>query len=142
MKAWLITFSIYNSRLPKRKVQYRNKSEQQSQPILLTTDEQHYIAKVLHTTARKHSLLLLRLAVLPDHVHMLVMADDKDKLSQVVHRLKGASAYYLNRRRKMPKGTHAWTKKYDFRSITDMKHLEKACKYIDNNHIKHAERWK
>ncbi len=141
MKAWFVTFSVFNSRVSQRAAYYRNVQKNSEPPLLLTLDEQNFVTGVLQKTARKHVILLLRLAVLPDHVHIVVMAEDKNKLSALIHKLKGASGYYLNRKRNMPKGTHAWTKKFDYRQITDMEHLEKACKYVDNNHLKHNDRW-
>jgi len=73
-----------------------------------------YCKDILHMTASRHGIKILELAVMPDHIHMIVQIPSDISQSRAVQLLKGASSYELfrtvpNFRLRYPKGSF-WSK--------------------------------
>jgi len=141
--AWLVTFVTHNSRVSERMVRFgvTDEAGKGPKPLVLTPEEQVFVAGVLLEVARSQAMALLGMNVLPDHVHLVLLARDDEDLSMQVRRLKGRSARELARRRGLAKGAHVWGQKFNRKVITDEGMLSGALRYVENNHLKHVERW-
>ncbi len=142
MKVWLVTFPTYNSRVSERACYYGKKGvSNQNEPIILDRAQCGVVLNLIGEAACKHQITILKLKVLPDHVHLLLLAQDKKDLSEKIRKLKGGSSYKYNRTQNIPKGSRLWTRRYDYRLITSNDYYLKACAYIDSNDSKHLDKW-
>src|SRR3989344_208860 len=48
---------------------------------------------VLNKCRLKYRFKLYGYVIIPDHVHLLIMPDDKMNISEIIHRIKGNFAY-------------------------------------------------
>ncbi|MBN2572855.1 MAG: N-6 DNA methylase, partial [Ignavibacteriales bacterium] len=97
-------------------------------------------------TKDKFGVKILACAVLPEHIH-LIIADMGNKITEIVKHLKGYSAMVLNRRFKSSvegggQQHNLWAKSFDDTFILDEKHLFNAIEYVNNNYLKHSDKWK
>ena len=51
--------------------------------------------KILEEIAQRHSIILIEMVVMPDHVHLIADAPPTMSISQAFHLLKGASSHEL-----------------------------------------------
>jgi len=78
---------------------------------------------VLHTVAKRHHITITEIAVMPDHIHMVMELPATMSISKAFHLLKGASARELfkqkpNFRRRYSKG-HLWSPGKFYRAVGD-----------------------
>ncbi|MDD3888193.1 MAG: transposase [Patescibacteria group bacterium] len=81
---------------------------------------------------------------MPNHCHLLIMPV-KYSISKIMFRIKGSSAYYINK--SLNKNGKFWEDNYYDHIIRDEKDFEKHFNYIHNNPVKHGlasnpEDWK
>jgi REP element-mobilizing transposase RayT len=135
---WLVTFVTHNSRISERMVTYGVKS---GDPLVLDAPDRLLIAQYISDATRSHTIPVIAWNVLPDHVHMVLAAQDERELDEQVRKIKGFSSFSFQRARGLDAGGHVWAQKYHHLLITDQRMLESVYAYVMDNHIKHAEQW-
>jgi putative transposase len=88
---------------------------------------------VIHIVARRHGIVVLELAVMPDHIHAIVQLPPEMSQSKAVQLLKGASSHELfrlvpNMRLRYPKG-NLWGRG-NFKDSVGRLTTEIAKKYV------------
>jgi len=71
-------------------------------------------------------------SIMPNHVHLLFQ--QKQDLSVVMQKIKGATAFYINKH--LSRKGHFWNKSYFDKAIRDEKHFNIVYEYIKNNAVK------
>jgi len=84
-------------------------------------------------TARRHNMTILELAVMPDHIHVIVQIPAEMSQSKAIQLLKGCSSYELfrtvpNFRLRYPKGSF-WSSG-NFKDTVGRITVEVAKKYV------------
>ena len=98
------------------------------------------MAAILRDVAQEKGLHVLELAVMPDHVHVVVEIPPRLSLSKATQYLKGKSSYLFfkkhpNARLRYPKG-HLWSPGKFYRSAGDAS-LDVLRYYVRNQHDAH-----
>jgi REP element-mobilizing transposase RayT len=135
---WLVTFVTHNSRVAERMVTYGVKS---GDPLILDASDRLLIAQNISDCCHSHHIPVVAWDVLPDHVHMILAAEDERELDEQVRKIKGFSSFSFQRARGWDEGGHVWAQKYHHLLITDQRMLENAYSYVMDNHIKHTDQW-
>ena len=81
------------------------------------------------------------LNVLSDHIHLVIMYDDK-KLSKFIWQIKWGVSFEYSRLKKISKSwdwkaVKIWAKWFSKTFLNNEEHYEKAINYTLENHIKH-----
>lgn len=92
-----------------------------------------YCKDILHMVARRHKIEILELAVMEEHVHVVVKLPPWMSQSKAIQLLKGASSYELfrmvpNFRLRYPRGNF-WSKG-NFKDSVGRVTVEKAKSYV------------
>ncbi len=135
---WLVTFVTHNSRVSERMVTYGVKS---GDPLILNASERLLTAQYISECCHTHHIPVVAWNVLPDHVHMILAAEDERELDEQVRKIKGFSSFSFQRASGLDVGGHVWAQKYHHLLITDQRMLENAYSYVMDNHVKHADQW-
>jgi REP element-mobilizing transposase RayT len=110
-------------------------------PLILNAQDRFLIARYISAACHSHTIPVVAWNVLPDHVHMILAAEDEQKLDELVRKIKGFSSYSFQRAHGWDEGGHVWAQKYHHLLITDQSMLESSYSYVMDNHIKHAQQW-
>ena len=98
--------------------------------------------QALKEAATEKGIRLAELAVMPDHVHTIVVANRPVPLSEIEFYLKGRSAHELFRKhpelRQQYWGGHLWSRSTFSRTIG--LDAEKACRYVRHQHDAHQHK--
>jgi type I restriction-modification system DNA methylase subunit/REP element-mobilizing transposase RayT len=135
---WFVTFVTHNARVSERMVTY---GVEHGEPLVFSPEDQLLIAEKIAEACRHHAIPVVAWNVLPDHVHLVLAAQDDTALSEAVRKIKGYSSHAFQRARNWESGQHVWAQKFDRRLITDESMLGDVVDYVMNNHLKHLERW-
>lgn len=136
---WFVTFVTHNSRVSERMVTFGVKS---GEPLFFSPEDQIFVAEKIAEKCKKENITVVAMNILPDHVHMVIAATDETDLTEKIRKIKGYSSYEFQRFREWAKGTeHVWAQKFNSRLIKDDNGLATIIHYVQNNHLKHAERW-
>ena len=135
---WLVTFVTHNARISERMDTYGVKS---GTPLIFDASDRLLIAQKISDACRSHAIPVVTWNVLPDHVHMILAAEDEHELDEQVRKIKGFSSFAYQRAHGSDEGGHVWAQKYHHLLINDQPMLENAYSYVMDNHIKHAEQW-
>ena len=92
---------------------------------------------ILEEIAQRHGIILIEMAVMPDHVHLITDILPTMSISQAFHLLKGASSYELFKRQpkfrlRYPRG-HFWSPGKFYRTVGDAD-AETAINYVKRWH--------
>jgi len=136
-KFHLLTFETKYSR--------RKSNKKGEEAVILVDKERCLLANCIVESVKKLGIKLLAGTVLLDHVH-LVIADMGKDIQNIAKQIKGASAHEVNRRFKSSvQGNgyqqNLWAKGYNDSFLDDEDHLFNAIEYVNNNYLKHEERW-
>ncbi|MFQ6047059.1 MAG: IS200/IS605 family transposase [Gemmatimonadales bacterium] len=93
------------------------------------------VRSAVRTASRRHSVRVLRGAVLADHVHLLVSFRPATRLSDFVRVAKSISARRTNRR--VP-GAVKWARGYFVRSVSKSE-LPVVSRYIARQPLRHPD---
>lgn len=135
---WLVTFVTYNTRVSERMVIYNGKGDA---PVVFSPEEQVLMLKKILEACQRHQIKVVACNILPDHVHMILIANDEKQVSEYAGKIKGYSAYAFQRERQQEKGHATWAREFHHKAIPDEEKFGLAMDYVMNNHLKHAERW-
>jgi len=72
--------------------------------------------------------------IMPDHVHLLITPYDVLSLPKAIGRIKGASAYQINKVRLS--SAHVWQREYFDRIVRSDESLSAKADYIWNNPVR------
>jgi REP element-mobilizing transposase RayT len=136
---WLVTFPTKGTRASRADVLFRARS---AAVVLLDDEEQAAIVRHLRDACHTHCAQVLALAVLPDHVHMVVAASGEAELTTAIGRVKGASARAFNQERGADEGGAIWARGFHRRELADADALGAAITYVRGHRARHAERWR
>ena len=81
----------------------------------------------------QHKTFVLAYALMPDHLHLLLVPREPFALSQVMQSIKGYSSRLINERR--GKRGSVWERSYYDRVIRSERHLRQAIEYIHHNPV-------
>lgn len=136
---WFVTFVTHNSRVSERMVTF---GVQSGEPLIFSLEDQNFIKGKIFEECKKEDIVVIEMNVLPDHVHMVIAATDETDLTEKIRKIKGYSSYAFQRSREWATGTeHVWAQKFNSRLIKNDGELTTVIHYIQNNHLKHTERW-
>jgi REP element-mobilizing transposase RayT len=140
---YFVTFVTHNSRISERMVQFNSPYFIENlQPFILNAAERNYVAESINELIEKHSLEVISLNILPDHVHLIIAAADENDLDEKVRKLKGGTSFSLNRKLGIQKNENkVWAQKYHWKLIENDTMLSNIKEYIETNHYKHSETW-
>ncbi|NOH12920.1 MAG: hypothetical protein HND51_14860 [Chloroflexi bacterium] len=99
------------------------------------------IANKIAEVCKKHSITIIAWNLLPDHVHMLIAANDLLQLRAHVKKIKGGSSYAFALHKEWESPSKVWAQKFHHKQILDESQLMEMMAYIKNNHLKHADIW-
>jgi len=114
-------------------VTFRTAKRQAGMPILLSDEEQKLVLEhVINHNERFY--MLIATVVMPDHVHLLLVPEEKYRLSRIMKGIKGVTARHINLKR----GTSdsIWFEESFDRIIRDQKELDEKLNYMLNNPVK------
>ena len=88
-----------------------------------TQEHKNLFEQILRTIATRHKIKLIEVAIMPDHVHLVVSLPPTMSVSNAVHLLKGASAHEIFKkkpdfRKRYPRG-HFWSPGKFYRTTGD-----------------------
>jgi REP element-mobilizing transposase RayT len=135
---WLVTFVTHNSRVSERMVTY---GVEHGNALIFSKEEQLSIAKSVADTCKRYNIAVVAWNVLPDHIHMVIAAENEQVLIEHVRKIKGYSSHTYQKERKWESGQHVWAQKYHFKPISNDDALRAALQYVWNNRLKHQEQW-
>ncbi|MDD3714498.1 MAG: IS200/IS605 family transposase [Atribacterota bacterium] len=93
---------------------------------------------ILSEVAERHGIGIIEMAVMPDHLHLIVEIPPTMSISQAFHLLKGASAHELFKRQpkfrlRYSRG-HFWSPGKFYRTVGDAD-AETTITYVKNHHV-------
>ena len=96
---------------------------------------------ILYEVAERHSIEIVELSVMPDHIHVVVQLPPTMSVSQALHRLKGASSYELFRRQPLFRYRYSrgsfWSPGKFYRSVGDAD-TATVLEYVKNQRLQQA----
>jgi putative transposase len=95
-------------------------------------DRQVYLG-LLKENSLKAGLSVLAWCLMPNHVHLIVVPNEKDALAVALRRTHGRYAQYLNARRQ--RSGHLWQNRF-FSCPLDQAHLWAALRYVERNPVR------
>ncbi|MCK4401575.1 transposase [bacterium] len=137
-KAYHITWVTHGSRISERMVKYRIKK---SNPVMLDERSREIIAEALAKKAKEQDYRILAVNVLQDHVHCIVVCEERE-ISGIVRDLKGFSSHEHNRLLQLSvegegRQIKLWAKGSSQTLLELERHMLNAIEYVENNHLKH-----
>lgn len=135
---WMVTFVTHNSRVSERMVEY---GVQRGEALIFSNAERVVMMRQIIEVCQRHTIPILTANILPDHVHMILHADDLDMLRDRVRKIKGGSAFGFQRHYQREKGHPTWAQKFHYVPLKDEAMLHDMMIYVGLNHQKHGETW-
>jgi REP-associated tyrosine transposase len=93
---------------------------------------------ILHEVAERHSIGIVELSVMPDHIHIVVQLPATMSVSHALHLLKGASSYELFRRQPLFRYRYSrgsfWSPGKFYRSVGDTD-TSTVLEYVRNQRL-------
>ncbi|MFP4529586.1 MAG: Eco57I restriction-modification methylase domain-containing protein, partial [Candidatus Kapaibacterium sp.] len=139
LQAFHITWATRNSRISERMILT---NAQKGEPVYLDEKMIKIVIGAIEEKVREEGLRILAVNVLPDHVHLILVCEEKET-EEIVRKLKGYASYRIGRELKLSvagegRTTRIWARGYSATGIRGEDHLRKAINYIRYNHIKHG----
>jgi cobyrinic acid a,c-diamide synthase len=135
---WFVTFVTHNSRVSQRMVEYKVKKRV---PVLFDEDDRKCIVSKIEEACKRYHIEVLNFLVLPDHVHLVIKANNVFEITKSVQKIKGYSAYAFRKEKEWLPGERIWAQKFYKKRITSEKALFTIMEYINRNPQKHADQW-
>ena len=99
-------------------------------PILLNSIQAECVLAQLRETAAYRHWRLLAAAMMRNHVHLVVVADDTDKSADLLRTFKSYASRVLNAENPTPIGGRWWTTSASRRSLPDERAVAAAVRYV------------
>ncbi|OHD55236.1 MAG: hypothetical protein A2Y33_16240 [Spirochaetes bacterium GWF1_51_8] len=124
---------------------YSRRSYRDNEPVIINDDERKKVVECIRQSAKELGFKVIAFNVLPDHFHLLI-ADMGISIEQTMRKIKGNSAFIINRLRGVStegegRQGHIWSEGYSDTIVDNEEYLTNTMEYIRNNHIKHRETW-
>ena len=143
-KLYLVTFVTHNSRISDRMVEF-NPPEfvKELQPFYFENEDYSKIIDLIATGIQKYKIPTVQFTVLPDHIHLLVSAEDEKIVTEQIRKLKGYTSFEFQRYKNWNKSeNNLWAQKFHKKEIDiEANKITSVISYIENNLEKHTERW-
>ena len=123
---WLITFATYRRR-----------------PVFDSPELLEVCASAIQETTDRNGYRIYALAIMPDHVHVVLDAGRSGhKASKVLNNLKGVASRRVFQACPGLKldlnSEHLWADEYQAKLLREAQAVERACRYVDHNPARHA----
>ncbi|MFA5358733.1 MAG: alpha/beta fold hydrolase [Patescibacteria group bacterium] len=93
--------------------------------------EAQKIINIFEQIVKEKKYQVADIAVMPEHVHLLVKRGKKDDLEKIVKNLKGISSRLYDQSEE-----HLWAKSFEYETIENQVDFDKVISYLQNNPIK------
>ena len=110
-------------------------------PVILDHQERKIVSKNIQKAADRHAINILMWNVLPDHVHIILSAENKTSLNELVRKIKGFTSYQLKKSLGWYSGEPIWAQKFHHTLIEHPQTLINIINYTWDNHLKHQDKW-
>jgi putative transposase len=105
---------------------------------LISPEIERAVYGILRDAADRHQLMVHAIGGVEDHVHVALSIPPSISIADAIGKLKGASAYQINRRYSSKLGhTFAWQAEYGITSLSDSP-LEAVRNYIKSQRRRHS----
>jgi REP element-mobilizing transposase RayT len=131
---WLVTFVTHNARVSDRMREFKVNT---GPCVVFDAEMQLRIAGLLAESWRRYNIQVFACNVLPDHVHIILAAENEQQLNEHVRKMKGYASHAL----RDVAQKHIWQQKFNRKHLADEHAFYSARTYVLNNHLKHVERW-
>jgi len=105
---------------------------------ILLGDSRELIKKHIEQYAADNSIAILRLAVQPEHIHLLTWLQRTQRIEDIVKLIKGESSYWINQQ-KILRPKFSWQRGYWGGSVS-FQDLSRVIAYIENQDEHHRAR--
>jgi hypothetical protein len=85
-RLWFITFVTHNSRISERMVVY---GVEKGEPLIFSAEDQLFIAEKIAEAIKRYGLFVITFNVLPDHIHLVILAKTEKELGEYIRKIKG-----------------------------------------------------
>ena len=106
---------------------------------MLGPSEARFLERFLPAEAQRHSAQTLALAMVADHVHMVLRLPPRIDLPRLAQGLKGASARLINKEQRLSTTGVRWATGYTAVSVGP-RNLKTAIQYVRDQPLKHPDR--
>jgi hypothetical protein len=89
-RLWFITFVTHNSRISERMVSY---GVETGEPLIFSAEDQLFIAEKIAEAIKRYSLSVITFNVLPDHIHLVILAKTEKGLGEYIRKIKGFTSF-------------------------------------------------
>jgi putative transposase len=103
------------------------------QPTFFTDADRLFYLKLLERHSEEHNVRVIAWCLMSNHSHLIVIADEEDALSNMMERLAGEYAKFLNS--SLRRSGHLWKDRY-FACVLDEKHFACALRYVELNPVR------
>ena len=141
---YFITFTTAKSRISNRMVTYNSTSFiKKLDALIFTESDLEKMMKIFKEAFKRYKINVVCFNILPDHVHILLKANDEKELRSHINKIKGFTSFKYQRYKEWKRGTQkVWSQKFNQKRISKIDgSIESVINYIRNNHYKHKERW-
>lgn len=130
-----LTWVTHNSRTSQRMIDNKVKK---GDAFLLDNENEVVISKAIAGIVKEDDLNVMAYNICIDHVHMLLVCEDKE-VPNIVRKLKGKSSQMLKEQLQIPKEEQftLWAQKYSNTHIDNVDQLWNTVEYIKTNREKH-----
>ncbi len=130
-----LTWVTHNSRTSQRMIDNKVKK---GDAFLLDNENEVVISKAIAGIVKEDDLNVMAYNICTDHVHMLLVCEDKE-VPNIVRKLKGKSSQILKEQLQIPKEEQftLWAQKYSNTHIDNVDQLWNTVEYIKTNREKH-----
>lgn len=103
------------------------------QRVFHSRADRSFYLELLERYAGQHRLRILGFCLMPNHVHLVVIPEAQGSLPELMSRLAGEYAQYVNGR--LGRRGHLWAARY-YACVLDRVHLVRALRYVDENPVR------
>jgi cobyrinic acid a,c-diamide synthase len=87
------------------------------EPLIFSAEDQLFIAEKIAEAIKRYSLSVITFNVLPDHVHLVILAKTEKELGEYIRKIKGFTSFEFQRSRNLEKGQSVWGQKFNRKPI-------------------------
>lgn len=121
---WLVTFATYRRR-----------------PVFADADLRQACAAALHETVERNGYRVYALAILPDHVHLVLdPGGSRHAAAKVLNNLKGVASRRVFQACPQLKSdlhsAHLWADEYQAEPLAGGDAVKRACRYVEQNPVR------
>ncbi|WP_075343177.1 cobyrinate a,c-diamide synthase [Tenacibaculum agarivorans] len=141
---YFVTFATAKSRISDRMVKYNTSSFIRNlDALIFEEDDLKKMMTLFKEAFKRYDVDTVCFNILPDHIHILLRAENEEALTTQIKNIKGYTSYKFQRFKEWEKGIQkVWVQKFHRKRISKTDgSIERVTNYIKNNHYKHEARW-